>query len=54
MRIMYHQVLRMNYMINSSVDLNNTFSLTFDANLYSFSKENSVLYKKEIYDELLK
>ncbi len=39
---------------DSSVDLNNTFSLTFDANLYSFSKENSVLYKKEIYDELLK
>jgi len=39
---------------DSSVDLNNTFSLTFDANLYRFSKENSVLYKKEIYDELLK
>lgn len=39
---------------NSTIDLNNTFSLTFDANLYSFSKENSVLYKKKIYDDLLK
>ena len=38
---------------NSTIDLNNTFSLTFDTNLYRFSKENSVLYKKQIYDELL-
>lgn len=37
-----------------AIDLKNTFSLTFDANLYNFSKENSVLYKKEIYDQLLK
>lgn len=39
---------------DKDIDLINTFSLTFDANLYNFSKENSVLYKKEIYDELLK
>lgn len=32
----------------------NTFSLTFDKNLYEFSKENSVLYNKQIYDELLR
>lgn len=38
---------------NSAIDLKNTFSLTFDTNLYRFSKDNSVLYKKQIYDELL-
>ena len=37
-----------------AIDLKNTFSLTFDKNLYEFSKENSVLYNKQIYDELLR
>lgn len=35
------------------IDTDNIFLVTFDKNLYNFSKENSVLYKEEIYNKLL-
>lgn len=37
----------------NKIDLNNIFLVTFDSNLYNFSKENSILYKEEIYNKLL-
>lgn len=36
-----------------NIDFDNTFFLTFDSNLYNFSKENGVLYNKKVYDKLL-
>lgn len=37
----------------NSIDLNNTYAITFDRNLYKFTKENNVLYNKKVYDELI-
>lgn len=38
---------------NHEIDLNRTYLLTFDKNLYTFSKESNVLYNQEIYEELV-
>lgn len=35
------------------IDMDSVFLVTFDKNLYNFSKENSVLYKEDVYNKLL-